>query len=157
MEQLKSLLKKQEIKAETQEKKYHSTNFGITAGMVFTFHPLLYLGAQRKGMVINMKKMVAGVQRVLSLMCGLGALMSLGSLFEGGLPLLLALSLSAGLALAARALSLMALRSEQAARRARRRRDRAQQRRVSRRAAAAALAASHPVRGQGPAADLRVA
>ena len=69
-----------------------------------------------------MKKMAAGLERFLALGCGLAALLSLGSLFEGGSPA--ALVLAAALLAAARGLSLLAERSERAALRARRRRQR---------------------------------
>ena len=77
-----------------------------------------------------MKKMAAGLERFLALGCGLAALLSLGSLFEGGSPA--ALVLAAALLAAARGLSLLAERSERAALRARRRRQRTTQRRAHR-------------------------
>ena len=97
-----------------------------------------------------MKKMAAGLERFLALGCGLAALLSLGSLFEGGSPA--ALVLAAALQAAPRGLSLFAERSERAALRARRRRQRTTQRRAHRRLAASALK-----KPASPAPDLRVA
>ena len=98
-----------------------------------------------------MKKMAAGLERFLALGCALAALLSLGSLFEGGS--LAALGLAAVLLGAARALSLLAERSEQAALRARRRRQRMAKRRAGRHVAASAL--KKP--GHAASRDLRVA
>ena len=97
-----------------------------------------------------MKKMAAGLERFLALSCGLAALLSLGSLFEGGSPA--ALVLAAALLAAARGLSLLAERSERVALRARRRRQRTTQRRAHCRLAASALK-----KPASPAPDLRVA
>ena len=105
-----------------------------------------------------MRTLIAGTERLLSLVCGLGTMLSLGSLAEGLAPFFAGLFCALAFAAAAWALAVMALRQDRMAARARKRCAAARQCHARRQAAETSLARrSAPAARQQSKRDLRVA